>query len=72
VFGTVLFIYIIFDIFTNNNFSSKNPWVIIGYYLGLNKEIENDELELPCSNTIEWTLDSPIPMHAFNSLPAQS
>jgi hypothetical protein len=72
VVGTILFIYIIFDIFTNNNFSSKNPWLIIGYYLGLNKEIENNEIELTSSNTIEWTLDSPIPMHAFNSLPAQS
>ena len=70
VVATILFIYIIYDIFVNDNYSSKNPWAIVGYYLGLSNELSIEEL--PSTNTIEWTLQSPVPMHAFNTLPSQS
>jgi len=68
VSATVLFIYIIYNIFVSNNFSSKNPWAILGYYYSSNL----NSIEETSSPTIEWTLDSPIPLHAFNSLPKQS
>ena len=70
VIATVLFIYIIYNIFVNKNFSSKNPWAVVSYFFGLDKE--NTMIENTSSNTIEWTLASPIPMHAFNNLPVQS
>ena len=72
VIATVLFIYIIYNIFVNNNYSSKNPWAIVSYFFGLKESNNLSNIEVPSSNTIEWTLQSPIPLHAFNSLPIQS
>lgn len=65
--ATIIFIYIIFNIFTNENYSSKNPWKIIAYFF---EDGENEEGNF--SNTIEWTLSSPIALHAFENLPTQS
>lgn len=72
----MLFIYIIYHIFVNQNFSSKNPWQVVAYFFGIflggGNALSSIELSNPSSNTIEWTLQSPIPLHAFNSLPVQS
>ena len=65
--ATLFFIYIIYNIFVNDNYSSNNPWKIISYFF---KEDENEEGSF--SNSLEWTLNSPIPLHAFDSLPSQS
>ena len=73
VIATVLFIYIIYNIFVNKSYSSKNPWAVVSFFFGMNainEEISN--IETPSSNTIEWTLQSPIPLHPFNDLPVQS
>ena len=70
VSATLLFIYIIYNIFVSNTVATKNPWGIIGYYYA--SDSEADVIEAPSSQTIEWTLDSPIPLHAYNSLPKQS
>ena len=74
VVATVLFIYIIYNIFVNQNFSPKNPWAIISYFVGLHAGTDNEivNMESPSANTIEWTLFTPVPLHAFNSLPIQS
>ena len=74
VIATMLFIYIIYNIFVNQNFSPKNPWAIISYFFGLHAGTDNEivNMESPSSNTIEWTLFTPVPLHAFNSLPVQS
>lgn len=72
VVATMLFVYIIYDIFANHKNSPKNPWAVIGYFFGLLLGNEYSKMNLPSSNTIEWTLASPIPLHAFNSLPIQS
>lgn len=71
VIATMLFIYIIYHIFVDQKFSSKNPWAIIGYYFGLLK-YDSSTMEIPSSGTIEWTIASPAPAHAYNSLPVQS
>jgi len=72
VIATMLFIYIIYHIFVDQKVSSKNPWAIIGYFFGLLNGNNSAQIEMPSSNTIEWTLASPIPLHAYNSLPIQS
>jgi len=74
VIATMYFIYIIYTIFVNENYSSRNPWSMVSYFFGLNPLLneENTNIETPSSNTIEWALKSPIPLHAFNSLPVQS
>nr|UEX92973.1 cytochrome c oxidase subunit 1 [Paramarasmius palmivorus] len=74
VVATVLFIYIIYNIFVNQNFSNKNPWQVVSYFFGLSvgRENEINDSDMTSSNTIEWTLSTPVPLHAFESLPVQS
>jgi len=72
VAATGLFIYIIYNIFINNITAGRNPWAIIGYFYGIVFQLKGLHVDSPSSNTIEWTLGSPIPLHAYNSLPKQS
>jgi len=68
VIATILFGYIIYDIFANEKISTNNPWETIPYFTS---DIEFNKNEKPI-NTLEWTLASPIPFHAFKMLPIQS
>jgi heme/copper-type cytochrome/quinol oxidase subunit 1 len=68
--ATLLFVYIIYDIFVNQPKSSNNPWYVPSFYTQT-KEIINNNFE-DISSTIEWTLPSPIPLHAFKMLAIQS
>jgi cytochrome c oxidase subunit 1 len=68
VIATILFGYIIYDIFSNEKVSSNNPWSVIPYFTSINEYKEDNQ---PV-NTLEWTLASPIPFHAFKMLPIQS
>ena len=70
--ATLLFIYIIYTVFTSLQYASKNPWLIIGYFFGFLTILEEFFLGLSSGQTIEWSLQSPIPLHAYNSLPKQS
>jgi len=69
VIATILFGYIIYDIFANQPASSNNPWGVASYFTS---ESFYNENESQTSNTLEWTLASPIPFHAFKMLPRQS
>jgi cytochrome c oxidase subunit 1 len=68
VIATVLFGYVIYDAFVNQPASSKNPWHVAPYFT--NEILLNNETQT--ANTLEWTLASPIPFHAFKMLPVQS
>ena len=68
VVATIIFGYVIYDIFTNNKEVGNNPWLIPSYFTST----ELFETETETANTLEWTLASPIPFHAFNMLPVQS
>nr|WCP18725.1 cytochrome c oxidase subunit 1 [Lentinula edodes] len=74
VVATMLFIYIIYNLFVNQNFSPKNPWAVVSYFFGWNEETNNElsKIEVPSSNSIEWALSTPISLHAFSVLPSQS
>jgi len=68
VIATLLFCYIIYDIFANQPNCGNNPWAIPSYYTD-SKGSNND---IRSANTLEWTLNSPIPFHPFKMLPIQS
>ena len=68
VVATVLFGYIIYDIFSNGKAVNNNPWAVPSYYTST--VLFNSETET--ANTLEWALASPIPFHAFEMLPVQS
>src|SRR5215469_2102552 len=69
VVATVLFGYIIYDIFANQGVSSNNPWHVPSYFSNEGQLLLNNDSQI--SNTLEWTLASPIPLHAFKMLPIQ-
>ena len=68
VIATVLFGYIIFDIFANQPTCSNNPWAVPSFFTSTT-QFSN---ETQTANTLEWALASPIPFHAFKMLPVQS
>jgi len=68
VVATIIFIYIIYDIFANQSNSSKNPWAIPSYF----STMKDENHEISTASTLEWSLPSPIPLHAFKMLPAHS
>ena len=68
VIATILFCYIIYDIFVNQPVSSNNPWQVPSFFTST-KQFNN---ETKTANTLEWILASPIPFHAFKMLPVQS
>ena len=80
VAATVLFVYICYDIFAKpQNITDENAdafaienkylsWAYPGFLIG-NMEFAN----LPRhSSTLEWSLPSPTPLHAYETLPAQT
>ena len=68
VVATALFIYIIYDIFANGKPVNNNPWAAPAYFTSL--DVYNTETQVV--NTLEWSLASPVPAHAFHMLPVQS
>jgi len=68
VIATILFGYIIYDIFANQPTCSNNPWAVPSYFTSIS-EFNN---ETDTATTLEWSLSSPIPLHAFKMLPVQS
>jgi cytochrome c oxidase subunit 1 len=68
VMATVLFCYIIFDIFANGKVVNNNPWAVPSFFT--NTPVFNSETH--SANTLEWALETPIPFHAYNMLPVQS
>ena len=68
VVATVLFGYIIYDLFANGQLVANNPWALPSYFTSS----QNFENEAQSSNSLEWSLASPIPFHAFDMLPVQS
>ena len=64
VIATCLFIYIIYNSFTSGNIVSNNPWTMPSFF------VSDQELDsTPSATTLEFTLMSPTPLHAYNVLP---
>lgn len=67
--ATVLFGYIIYDMCANQPVSKNNPWAVPAFFTSENIFMEYQNSS---SNTLEWTLTSPINLHPFKMLPTQS
>jgi len=68
VVATVLFAYIIYNIFAYGKEVINNPWVQPGYFTSF-KEFNESSLT---ANSLEWAVQSPCPFHAFLDLPVQT
>jgi heme/copper-type cytochrome/quinol oxidase subunit 1 len=64
VIATCLFIYIIHNSFTSGSVVSNNPWAMPSFFVS-DKEFDST----PYATTLEFTLISPTPLHAYNVLP---
>lgn len=66
--ATILFGYIIYDLLVNGKTAINNPWAVPQYFTDTYtfNSIETS------SNTLEWTLDSPVAFHPFIVLPVTS
>lgn len=70
VVATGLFAYIVYDAFTHGRVALSNPWALPSYLSG----------SLPSGrvsgstpgDSLEWSLKSPVPFHAYPLLPVQS
>lgn len=71
VVATLLFIYIIYDLFVNGKEVGKNPWLVPVFFTSTSLADSPASLNQP-SETLEWTVDSPIPFHSYQEVPAQS
>ena len=68
VVATALFVYIIYDLFVYGKEVNQNPWEIHVFFTATS--IENNITK--SSETLEWTVDSPIPFHSYEEVPVQS
>jgi cytochrome c oxidase subunit 1 len=69
VAAIVVFGYAVYDMFVNGKEVSSNPWAVPAFFTS------TPQFNLPgaqTSGSLEWTLDSPTPFHAYNTLPVQS
>lgn len=68
VVSLAVFFYLVYDLFTNETQVSNNPWAVPAFFSSTHPEWEAEQGNV----TLEWTLASPTPFHAFNVLPVQS
>ena len=66
--ATAVFLYTIYDMLTNQPATEDNAWGTPIFFTDTQSFNENT----PHSNTLDWVVPSPTPMHAFAMLPVQS
>jgi len=66
VFSTLLFLYILYDQLTKIEVLSANYWYHPEFFD--NSDIESKNLGIS-SYSLEWTLNSPTPLHIVDELP---
>ena len=66
--STLVWAYLVYDLFVNGKVFLHNPWAIPAYFTST-PEYYNGSLE---AHSLEWVLDTPTPLHSFNMLPTQS
>nr|QGI24503.1 cytochrome c oxidase subunit 1 [Cryptococcus sp. (in: basidiomycete fungi)] len=68
VVATVLFLYVIYDMLVSQPVASMNPWGTPGYFMSTPSYLT----ESSYSTSLEWTIPSPTPYHAYLMMPVQS
>ncbi|WRT63576.1 uncharacterized protein IL334_000486 [Kwoniella shivajii] len=68
VAATAVFLYLIYDMLTAQPATSMNPWGQPGYFMSTPSFLT----ESVHSSSLEWTIPSPTPYHAYLMMPVQS
>jgi cytochrome c oxidase subunit 1 len=66
--ATAVFAYVVYEGLASQRVASANPWAVPAFF----SAPAVVPLEEEPSASLEFCLDSPTPLHAFNTLPAQS
>ena len=68
VAATLVFLYLIYDMLANQPNAVRNPWGTPAFFMSTPVYLTESQP----SNTLEWTVPSPTPYHAYHMLPLQS
>jgi cytochrome c oxidase subunit 1 len=68
VVATVLFLYVVYDMLVNQPLASSNPWGMPAFFTTTLEYVQGSQV----ATSLEWTVASPTPYHAFEMLPTQS
>ena len=68
VIATIVFGVVVYDIMVEGRTVGSSHWAYPAFFYGLYLTPEVHTLEA----SLEWTLDSPTPFHAYDMLPVQS
>jgi cytochrome c oxidase subunit 1 len=65
--ATMVFAYVVYEGLASTRVASGNHWLVPAFFTA--PAVSPDTTVAP---SLEWCLDSPTPLHAFSTLPAQS
>ena len=68
VVATAIFLYVVYDMLVNQPVAVANPWGIPQFFMSTPSYLK----ETATSTTLEWTVPSPTPYHAYHMMPVQS
>jgi cytochrome c oxidase subunit 1 len=71
VVATVLFGYIIYDLFTNGKPVNNSPWEELEYFDSRSEYYDEFDPELAIAESLEWSISSPAPFHGFEEVPTE-
>ena len=69
VIATVIFGYVIYDLYTNGKEITSNPWAVPSYFTSTTEFNTLQHNTAQVTGSLEWALESPTPFHAYNTLP---
>jgi len=65
VIATVIFGYVIYDMYVNGEEVNSNPWAVPAFFTSTTEFNSQPQV----TGSLEWALESPTPFHAYNTLP---
>jgi cytochrome c oxidase subunit 1 len=71
VVATVLFGYIIYDLFTNENLVDNTPWEVPPFFDSMSELTDDTNTEKEIAESLEWAISSPTPFHGYGEVPSQ-
>jgi cytochrome c oxidase subunit 1 len=71
VIATILFGYILYDLFINGKPVANSPWEMAEYFESMIDLRENREIVTEAAESLEWAIESPCPFHAFEEVPTE-
>lgn len=68
VVATAIFLYVVYDMLVNQPVAAANPWGMPQFFTSTQEYSNGSQV----ATSLEWSVASPTPYHAFEMLPTQS